>query len=216
MGMMPGMGGMFGGMGGGMSDVMLLAREDVQKELELVDDQLEQINKLRETSGQEMRDMFSGLRDLPREEMGPKMAELMREAQAKTKRALEDILLPHQSERLNQLVVQWQLQGGGLAQSDEVAKELGISDEQRDQLRAKTRELERALRKKLAEDLLKELTPEQQAKYKELVGEPFEFQRDERFGPGRGFGAPGGFGGPGAPGGPGVGPAAPRGGRRGN
>lgn len=216
MGMMPGMGGMFGGMGGGMSDVMLLAREDVQKELELVDDQLEQLNKLRETSGQEMRDMFSGLRDLPREEMGPKMAELMREAQAKTKKALDEILLPHQSERLGQLVVQWQLQGGGLAQSEEVAKELGISDEQRDQLRTKARELERALRKKLTEDLLKELTPEQQAKYKELVGEPFEFQRDERFGPGRGFGAPGGFGGPGAPGAPGGGPGAPRGGRRGN
>ena len=43
------------------------------------------------------------------------------------------------------------------------------------------------------EDLLKELTPEQQAKHKELVGEPFEFKQDERFGPGgRGPGGRGG------------------------
>jgi Spy/CpxP family protein refolding chaperone len=188
-----GPGGMGGFFGGGMSDIMILAREDVQKELELVDDQIEQLGKLRDNN--DMRRMFEQVRDLPQEERGAKMREIMETAQAAVKEALKNILLEHQQVRFKQLTMQWQMRGGGgLASSEDVAKELGISDEQREKLRTKARELERAMRKKLLEDLLKELTPEQQAKYKELVGEPFEFQQDERFGPGRGgqFGPGGG------------------------
>ncbi len=199
-----GPGGMGGFFGGGMSDIMILTREDVQKELELVDDQIEQLVKLRDNN--DMREMFGQIRDLPQEERAAKMREVMEASQAKIKKSLSEILLPHQAERLKQLTMQWQMRGGGgLAASEDVAKELGISDDQREKLRTKARELERVLRKKLLEDLLKELTPEQQAKYKELVGEPFEFQQDDRFGPGRG----GQFG----PGGPGGGRGA--GGRRG-
>jgi Spy/CpxP family protein refolding chaperone len=82
-----------------------------------------------------------------------------------------------------------------------VADELGLTDAQREKIRAKAEKLEAELRQKLAEmraqaqaELLKELTPQQQAKIKEMYGEPFEFRRDEpQFG----------RGGPGAPGGPG-------------
>jgi len=206
MGGMGGMGGFFGG--GPMADLMLLGREDVQKELELVDEQLDQIDKLRQ--GNDMREMFSQVRDLPREEQAEKMRELMESFQAKMKKGLNDILLPHQSERLGQLSVQFQMRGGvGLTASEDLAKKLKIDEKQRETLRTRARELEQELRKKLVEDLLKELTPEQQAEYKKLVGEPFEFQQEER---GRGFGGFGGFG-PGGPGGPGAG--GPGGGRRG-
>ena len=51
-----------------MSEVMLLAREDVQKELELVDDQLEQFGEARENI--DMREMFSQVRDLPSRRAG--------------------------------------------------------------------------------------------------------------------------------------------------
>jgi Spy/CpxP family protein refolding chaperone len=159
--------------------------------------------------------MFEQVSDLPREEQREKMQELMKVAQKKVKDAVGEILLPHQAERLKQLSVQFQMRGGsGLTSSEDVAEQLNITPEQRDKLREKARELEQELRKKLLADLLKELTPEQQAKYKELVGEPFEFQQDERFGRG-GFGGPGG-GGPGGPGGPGGGGPGGGGGRRGN
>ena len=97
-----------------MSDAMLLAREDVQKELELVDDQFEQLGKLRDNS--DMREMFEQLRDLPQEERMAKMRELMETAQTKMKKAVDEILLPHQAERLEATGVQWQMRGGGLAQ----------------------------------------------------------------------------------------------------
>ena len=117
-----------------------------------------------------MREMFGQLRDLPREEQADQDARTHGRAQTKMKKAVDEILLPHQKERLKQLAVQCRCGAAGLAQSEDLAKKLGISDEQREKLRTKARELERAMRKKLTEDLLKELTPEQQAKYKELVG----------------------------------------------
>ena len=69
---------------------------------------------------------------------------------------------------------------------DQTAQELGLTDEQKEKLRAKSEQLEEEIRKKLAElrtqaqnELLKVLTPAQQAKWKDMVGEPFEFQREE-------------------------------------
>jgi Spy/CpxP family protein refolding chaperone len=205
---------MFGGPGGGMgmmggfggaSEVMLLNRSDVQKELELVDEQIDQIGKIPPIN---MREMFEQVSDLSRDEQRAKMGELMKAAQDKTKNAIKEILLPHQAERLGQLVIQFQMRGGaGLTSSEDLAKQLNITDEQREKLRTKARGLEQELRKKLLADLLKELTPEQQAKYKELVGEPFEFQQDIGRG---GFGGPGG----GGPGGGGPGGGGPGGGGR--
>ncbi len=200
------MGGMFG-MGGGNADMMLLNIPEVQKELELVDEQINQLTKARDDFSAQMRDM-----------MGPQAQNMTREermeraesAQKKAAEAVQEILLPHQAERLKQLGVQFQIQqarGIGLTFGD-VAAKLGITEEQGESLRTKARELEREMRKKLVADLVKELTPDQQAKYKELVGEPFEF-------PEMGFGAnrPGMMMGPGGmpPGGmmpgPGAGPA---------
>lgn len=185
-----GPGGMMGGFGRGVSDAMLLAREDVQKELDLVEDQLAQLGKLRDSM--DMRAMFDKVRDLPQEERMAKGREIMEAAQKNMQDKIDEILLPHQADRLKQLALQFQMRGGGLG-SDEVGEKLGIPEEQREKIREKSRELEQQLRKKLQEDLLKELTPEQQAKHKELVGQPFEFKQDERFGPGgRGPGGRGG------------------------
>jgi hypothetical protein len=62
-------------------------------------------------------------------------------------------------------------------------------------LRTKSEELERDLRKKIADlrrqaqdELLSLLTPEQQGKIREMVGEPFEFVEPERRPPNRGPG----------------------------
>ena len=183
-------GGMMGGFGRGASEAMLLGREDVQKELVLEPEQLAELAKLRDNS--DMRAMFEKVRDLPEAERMTKVRELMEAAQKKTQAQIDKILIGPQAERLKQLAVQFQMRGGGAGlASDDVAEKLGIPADQREKLRTKARELELQARKKLLDDLLKELTPEQQAKYKELVGEPFEFKQDERFGPGgRGPGGP--------------------------
>ncbi len=185
------MGGMSSfGMGGNLT---LLQRADVRKELELLDDQIEELKGL---SGQlDMRSMFQGVRDLPREEQRAKINELMAQARKKIESKVNDILLPHQVTRLKQLALQFAMQRPGGVASGTVADELGITEQQREQLREKAQKLQAELQKKLQAELVKELTPAQQTKLKELMGKPFTFEQTPppQFG-GRG-GRPGAFGG---------------------
>ncbi len=184
-----GPGGGFGGGaffgGGGLAGVLM--REEVRKELELVDEQVADLQKLGEGRRERMGEMFAGLRDIEdREERGQKFRELMEKAQAELDEEIGKILLPHQMKRAKQLAFQQRLRGGAgraLTGGGSLAEELGISEEQQEKLREANERLEQELRQKVAElrneaqeELLKLLTPKQQAKFKELVGEPFEFQ----------------------------------------
>jgi Spy/CpxP family protein refolding chaperone len=204
-----GFGGFGGGFGGGLTGVLM--REDAQKELEMVKDQIDDIQKLLEGRRERMGEMFSGLRDIEdREERGRKFREIMEKAQAELEKEVGKTLLPHQMKRAKQLAFQLSLRGGAgraLTSGGSLADELGITEAQQEKLRAANEKLQDELRQKIAElqneaqeELLKALTPKQQAKFKELVGEPFEFQRMQFGGPGggqRGFqrGGRGGFGG---------------------
>lgn len=209
----------FGGFGfGGLAD--LVRREDVRKELELLEDQTQKLDKLNESRGERMRQLFSGMEDTPREQRFEKMRELMQKEQQQTEKELSQILLPHQMKRLKQLEVQTRSFGRQALLSDRTAEELGLTAEQKEKLQKKADELDEQLRKKTAElrkqnqeELVRLLTPQQQAKWKDLVGDPFEFQRTEfrPGGPGAGFrGGPGGPNQPGGFGRPGGQPAERR------
>jgi Spy/CpxP family protein refolding chaperone len=185
----------FGGFGGGsLADV--LRREDVRKELELLEDQVEKLQKLAEARGGQMRDVLAGLQDLSEEERREKIRERMEKAQAETEKQIGEVLLPHQMKRLKQLAVQMRLRFGARAMLEgSVAEQLGLTEDQKEKLRAKSEQLEEALRKKMAElrqqaqdELVKTLTPDQQAKFKEMVGDGFAFVDQ-----------PPQFGGPGGP-----------------
>jgi type VI protein secretion system component VasK len=127
------------------------------------------------------------MRDVPQEQRGEKMRELSQKAQQDLEAEIGKILLPHQMKRAKQLAVQLRLRGGVRSMlGDQVAQDLSLTEDQKEKLRAKSEQLEEQLRKKLAElrsqaqnELLQELTPAQRAKWKEMVGEPFEFQREE-------------------------------------
>lgn len=211
-------GGGFGGFGGGFgggSVLDLAAREDVQKHLDLLPDQVDDLKKLADAERAGMRERFSGLdfgalrngSEEDRAAAREKMQEVMRKATAETQKKVDAILLPHQSKRLSQLAMQRRLRGGVSSAfgNEELAGQLGISNRQREELQAKARAAEEELREKVAKlreemqaDLLAALTPEQRAKYESLIGAPFEFAQDERpaFGRGgQGGGRPGGGGG---------------------
>lgn len=201
-----GQGGFFGGGGfggGGLSTILI--REDVRKELELLDGQMDDLRKLAESRTGQMREMFSGMQGLSREERTEKFQELrdkMQEAQKDTEKEIGGILLPHQLKRAKQLAFQLQMRGGisRAMMGDQIADEFSITDSQKEKLREKAQKLEEELRKKVAQlrleadkELLKELTPKQQAQWKEKVGEPFEFQQtQQRFGGGNAQGGRGG------------------------
>jgi Spy/CpxP family protein refolding chaperone len=196
-------GGGFGGGGGGATG--LLQDENVRKELDLVD---EQVSKLRDIATKMQEDMqaqfqgfdFGSLRDLSEEERNARFAEMRKkgeEVAASAQKEIDGVLLPHQRERLKQLMVQSQMRFGAdrALTSGTLAEELGITEEQKEALAKKQEEVQASLQEKMAklrqeaqDELLSVLTPAQQAKLKSMIGETFTFAQG-------GPGGPGGFGG---------------------
>jgi Spy/CpxP family protein refolding chaperone len=184
--------GFFGG-GGGGGDLGLLMREDVRKELEIVDEQMEKMRELQSSLRDEMREMFSGLRDLNEEERRAKFEELREKMETKRKEIetkVGEVLLPHQKDRLKQIGLRMQMRYRGTSGllNDRLADELGITEEQKKRLQAaaeKAREeLEektQKLRDEAREKILSELTPEQRKKLEDLLGDEFEPSRDNNF-----------------------------------
>lgn len=115
-----------GGMGGmGTDSAAMLRNEKVQKALELSADQVEQLGKV----AQEARDARGDLRDLDREEMMSRMREMREKTQSK----INDILLPHQRDRLSE--IQIQINGARALMQEDVAKKLNLTDDQKEKLR---------------------------------------------------------------------------------
>lgn len=222
-------GGGFGGPPGGGGATQLLQDENVRRELDLVD---EQVSKLRDIATKLQEDMqaqfqgfdFGSLRDLSEEERNARFAEIRakgEEVAAAAQKEIEGVLLPHQRQRLEQLMVQSQMRFGAdrALTSGTLAEKLGITEEQKEALAKKQEEVQASLQEKLAklrqeaqDELLSVLTTEQQAKLKSMIGEPFTFAQGGPGGPGGGFGGPGGGGFGGGRGGFG-GDAGGRGGR---
>jgi hypothetical protein len=257
-----GPGGFFGGGGGFTSRMGLLSVEEVRKELELTDEQVDEIQKVaaairekygiggrggpggergrgggegqrgrrggdgksdrasqlvpaqwyfvqaQQPGGQGRRGGgFGDITPAQRAEMERQRAERAREENAK----LAEILLPSQLKRLTEIYIQ--RVGVAALQDDEIAKELGVNDEQknriakiREEYSGKRREMFsggrgggggdfEAIRAKMTElttaendQVLGTLTAQQKSKFEEMKGKPFAM-------PERGPGGPGGPGG---------------------
>jgi Spy/CpxP family protein refolding chaperone len=210
-----------GGFFGGGGTLGLIQQQEVQREVELTEDQEAELQALGESIRDQMRDemrpMFEGMRDLSDEERQTRfeeararMEEIGKEAETK----MQSVLLPHQFERLKQIDLQSRLQRGGAAAltQGELADTLGLSESQREQLQEKTEEVQKDLEAKISQlridarnQVLEVLTTEQRAKLQAMMGSDFALP-EPQFGPpgGRrgGFGA-GGRGGRGGRGGQG-------------
>jgi hypothetical protein len=119
----------FGGFGGGgaqAGDLLnLVQSEGVRKELELESDQEKAIADLRA-------------------EMNKEQDEARRAIAAKYKEKLNKTLLPHQAERLQQISVQ--LRGNAALSDEDVAKKLGLSADQQNQIAEKRKDSQAKMR----------------------------------------------------------------------
>ena len=211
----------FGGFGGQGNSLGLLQNRQIQEELELMDDQIDELQEVQQRVGEIMRDAFSGIdwRNMEgdeRQEVMDEMREKMEEEMKDIQKDVDEILLPHQRTRLKQITVQTQSRGRngvvGALSSSAVAEELGLSEEDIEELREKQEEVQKKLQEKIAklnqeaeDEVLSVLSSEQRKKYKEMVGDKFEFQnnfgrgqrgqRGQRGGGGGGRGGRGGDGG---------------------
>jgi Spy/CpxP family protein refolding chaperone len=189
-------GGFGGGGGARMSD---LFRDDkVKAELNLVPDQEKKIEDLSTSIREKAQEVFRDFRDLSEEERNKKIEEF----RTSTQKEFEAILLPQQRERLKQLMLQRSTQfsrsPGGI--NDDVAKELNVTDAQKEALAKKAEEVRAEVQKKIAKiqeesraEILSVLTAEQRSKLEKLLGAKFEFSPPQ-FGPGGTGGGPGGQG----------------------
>lgn len=198
------------GRGGGsifgqVTQLSLLGQESVQKELELVDDQLEMIKEVQSRQRDGMRELFMGMRDSMQGMSGDERQEAFAEIQEKMRKSNKELedealeeLLPHQTERLKQIHVQAQTRRNGGPTSGRISEtlvdELGLTDEQIENLREKAEEVSAKLKEKVAkltaqaqEEIFSAvLSKDQHAKYKELMGDAFEFEERRRGGFGGG------------------------------
>lgn len=171
------------------SSLGLIWGEQMEKELEIVPDQKEALNKLRNDTMAKMRNLYDMSIADPQERM-KKYTEASQALGAETEKKVQEILLPHQIRRIKQIALQMQMQsvgygGGGL--QGQLADDLKITDAQKTQLQDKQKEVQKEMQEKTQafykqlqdesrEKLLSVLTPEQREKLKELLGEKFQWQ----------------------------------------
>lgn len=207
----PGGFGGFGGMGGMAQSPSamwgtLLRSEKVQKELELVDDQKAKLKEIGDKATARMREAFSGggdFRNLTDEQRRERFAEMQKKAQAmaeETKKAISDVLLPHQLERLDQIALQ--MLGVRALEDKEVQQELGLTEDQKQQMQKareqmaekmramfapgadrpeNPRERIESLRKETEQSVLAVLTAGQKEKFEKMKGPKFDLGFAELF-----------------------------------
>jgi Spy/CpxP family protein refolding chaperone len=209
----------FGGFGGGFAG--LLQMEEVRKEVELLDDQWTQIQKINEDARNAAREGggfdFRSLQDLPEAERDKKIAEFREQAEKRSREneaKVKEVLLPHQTERLEQLALQRQgvralanedVQGKLEFTEDQKKKVASLQEEQMERFRSafqrgQNQQGERpnfeelnAQREKAEADMLAVLTDGQKKQFEEMKGKPFEFPQ-RQFGQGGQGRRPGGDG----------------------
>ncbi|HMO14123.1 MAG TPA: hypothetical protein PKD64_00325 [Pirellulaceae bacterium] len=188
-------GGGFGGAGGfGQmfdSALGLLMRDDIRRELAINEDQIKEFEDIQNEMREWGRDMFQGFQGQGRGGERPDFRRIQEDMQAKMKEIEEDIrsiLLPHQTKRLDQLVIQNRQQRGALSALESLKEKLDISDEQMEQLKERAETAQKDFEEKMSkarqemqESILSVLTSSQREQYKELVGDRFEFDRGGAF-----------------------------------
>jgi hypothetical protein len=202
-----GFGGGFGGRGGG--GINMLRSADVQKELKMTQPQIEKVDAKGQEVMQAIRDAFQGGGN-PQDQSPEQRQAIMKKVQDLQAKAVSDILDTTQQKRFKQLELQQQ-GGNALINNKEVAEALKITDEQKTKLQeiqqAGFQEIQNLpgrpdfqsgqqpdpaeMQKwmtKMAEaraginaKMIATLTPAQQAKWKELTGEPFKGQFNAPF-----------------------------------
>ena len=161
----------------------LVGNPSVSKDLEIVEDQLDQVRALQEEFGKQTSVQMNGLRD--GSISGDQYTALLIAQKANREKRLKEILLPHQVKRLNQISFQLRTKGisnfTGNKFDKSIAEKLGLSAEQQNQLRDKSREISKRLeeefkrmRAEAKEELLGVLTADQRTKFAELSGAKYE------------------------------------------
>jgi|688.fasta_scaffold215822_2 DNA-binding Xre family transcriptional regulator len=179
---------MIGGEGmllpGMMDQFGLLSQDSIQEELDFVGEQRDQYKKLQQDYNSRIREKMESMNKGGFDpEKAKNFGEEIRVLKEQQARDIEDLLLPHQINRLKQIQLQQRMKAMGLnALNDKkLAEELGMTEEQLEKLKERAKELSSELQKKIQElreetqqTLLKELSKDQREKLQEMTGSKFD------------------------------------------
>ena len=179
-------------MGAPGNSFSMLNNPSVQKDLQLVDEQLNQIKEINKEFGEKIKEQMETMKDENGNfnfNTGADFGQLIGDLRQQQQDQISSILLPNQQKRLQQVSRQMSMQrrGTSKALTGKLAEELGITAEQRKRIQAKSKELKKDLEEKIAElkanakkQLLNELTAGQKEKLKELLGDEFVQKKEDR------------------------------------
>lgn len=209
-------GGGFGGGRGGMSPLMLVANENVQKEIGITDDQKAKLTALREEFTKDQQEArgsapAGNFQDLSQEEKAKffvQMAATAKKLNEKYLPKLKETLKPEQLERVQQIA--YQAAGPNAFTNEDVVKALDLTKEQQEKIATVNKDFQEKmqalftgggeggpeafakLRTEQSEALDKILTKEQAEKWTALKGKKFDTAGLFGGGPGGRGGRPGG------------------------
>ena len=168
---------------GNQSMFDLVSHPSVIKDLEIVDEQIKQFHSLQAEAGKQISEQMKGLRN--GSISGEEYTQLVLAQKATREKRMNEILLPHQLKRLQQIDFQMRTKGINNFSRDKfdrsIAEKLGLSAEQQNQLRDKSREIDKRMKAEIKrmraeakKELLGVLTAAQRAKFAELSGAKYE------------------------------------------
>jgi len=153
-----------------------LNMESVKKDLELTNEQTQKINQIRMDIQKESSEAYRKMGNLSLEERRKQHNELNTKLLEKMENQLKEVLLPEQKTRLDQIMVQMRLRDyygvAGVLSGDDLAKALGITDSQKEELLKVQREVQKEMQKKI----LGVLSKRQRDKLEKMKGDKFEYQ----------------------------------------
>jgi predicted transcriptional regulator len=201
-----GRGGMMGG--GQVTMAVLLANEGVQKEIKLTDEQKGKVKEFADAQRAKMQELRPQNGEQPDRE---KMQAAMKAATEAGEKFVKDTLNADQQKRIKQIF--YQVMGLRAFTNDEVVTTLKLTDDQKTKVKALSDEMQKDMqelmqggfnqetqtkRKAITKEYLAKatdaLTADQKTTWKEMTGEPFDYQPAAGGRGGRG-GAGGGAGG---------------------
>ena len=168
----------------------LLSNPSVQKDLELVEDQLDRIRQVNNDFSKQIKDkmgLFKGGDGFTMDK-AKDISEVIQNLKQEQQEEINNILLPHQQDRLKQVALQMQMKGMGTASTltRKLAEKLGLSEEQIEELKKKNKELQEEIKRKTAElkakandSLLEVLTSEQREMLEDMTGKKFESRSED-------------------------------------
>ena len=173
----------FGGQG---NQLGMLSDSKVRRDLEMIDDQYKELQQLNSQIQKRVAVQIRSLDFSNSKDLVVQIGKIRDDAQ----KDLNGLLLPHQSERLQQIRMQSQLRRRNLVDilsSDPYRSELKITKDQTLELREAQNEIEADLKKEIAklrekarDRLLSTLNPDQKKQVESMIGDTFEFSEPQK------------------------------------